>query len=308
MYEFKRVLVCLDLSDADDDIIKSINLRSKFFPIDHITFIHVVKDLELPKEITEKYPDLIAPVDETCEKMIEDTLSKYQSDEINYDYDIEIVEGNPTNKILKWASIKEADLIVVGKKPTENGSGILTEKIARLAHCSVAVIPKPIELKVNHAIFVPIDFSENSKMALEIALDIHRLVEDQISVVCQHGYRVPTGYHSTGKSYSEFAEIMKHNAENDFKMFMKKNFPDVENIRCIYSLDEENNPAKLAHDVALQENADFIIMGSKGRTGIASFLLGSVTEKMIKYDLEIPLVIIKDKRDEFGFLDAIKKI
>ncbi|MFY9941798.1 MAG: hypothetical protein WAK57_06455 [Desulfobacterales bacterium] len=41
-------------------------------------------------------------------------------------------------------------------------------------------------------------------------------------IYCLHVYSVPIGFYKTGKSYEEFAEIMKGHAQRDYMEFIKK--------------------------------------------------------------------------------------
>ena len=49
-------------------------------------------------------------------------------------------------------------------------------------------------------------------------------------------------------------------------------------------------------------------MGSKGRTASASILLGSVAEKLVQANNEIPMLILKKKGENMGFFEALFKI
>ncbi len=53
----------------------------------------------------------------------------------------EVIEGTPIVEILRLARQKEIDLILVGKTTEHHQSGLLPEKLARKAPCSVLVVP-----------------------------------------------------------------------------------------------------------------------------------------------------------------------
>ncbi|WP_296623002.1 universal stress protein [Marivirga sp.] len=304
MYKIERLLVALDLTEMDELLIKYTSHLAEFLKSEKVYFIHVAKDLELSEDLKKNYPDLMAPNDESIADSINKMVEKAWETDYECEKVIEIKEGDPSDQILKWVNIKDVDMMVLGRKRKLKGGGIIPQKVAKVAHTSLMMVPEDFEFKLNKVV-VPIDFSKHSKLAVEEALAVTK--EKNIGLTLLHVYRVPSGYHKTGKDYDEFATIMKGHAKTDFNDFIKKNdFP--QDTDCQYVLDEDDSPADKIFEFASDQGADMIIMGSKGRTGLASILLGSVAEKVVVYDSEIPLMIVKEKGENMGFLKALLKL
>lgn len=304
MYKIERLLVALDLTEMDELLIKYSSHLAKFLESEKVYFIHVARDLELPEDLRKNYPDLMAPNDESIADSIDKMVKS--SWESNYDCEkvIEIKEGDPSDQILKWVNIKDVDMMVMGRKKKLKGGGIVPQRIAKVAQTSLMLVPEGFNFKLDK-IVVSVDFSKHSSLAVEEALAITK--DKSINLSLLNVYRVPVGYHKTGKSYDEFATIMKGHAKTDFKEFVKRNdFP--EDLECHFVLDDDDSPADKIFGFASDQNADMIVMGSKGRTGLASLLLGSVAEKVVIYDSEIPLMIVKEKGENMGFLKALLKL
>ena len=69
---------------------------------------------------------------------------------------------------------------------------------------------------------------------------------------------------------------------------MKKMFDDSLNVKTIV---ETGFPAEKINEVAEREGADLIIIASSGKSGLHRFILGSVTEKVLKNaDIDVLLV------------------
>lgn len=304
MYSINRVMVCLDLSELDEQLIAYTAMISKIFDINAVYFHHVAKTLDLPDKIAEKYPDLLAPSDEAIEHKIRESVEKYFK-EGDCPFNIVVREGNPTDKILRWSEIKEIDLIVMGRKKELKGSGVLPGELAKVAHCSLLFVPETAQMRINK-VLVPVDFSKTSGYAFEEALDIRKATNCKVTV--QNSFDVPSGYSSIGKSYEEFAEIMREHAQEDAEEFLKKYDLSLQDIDVELTLDDERDPAERACEIAGNLDADLIVIGSKGRTGIASLLLGSVADKMTQCNAEVPLMVVKVKKDNMGFLETLWRL
>lgn len=309
MYKLKRLVVGLDLSPLDETVIEYTALISKLLNVDKIYFIHVGKNLELPKEVLQKYPDLLAPVDEGIEFKIEEKVkNKFDTGFYNNNIEIKISEGNPFEKLLKWIKIKEADLVIMGLKMARSKEeGLLPRKITNLAPSSVLLVPENAKATITN-IAVATDFSKYSYLALQAALTLQNVLKKAVEVFCQHIYEVPTGYHTTGKSYEEFANIMKKNSEELYDRFLKKFGLQDKKIKCHFELDKVDNTAKAIQKASIKNNANLIVVGSKGRTEAAAMLLGSIAEKLINYDHEIPLLIVKEKGENMTFIEALLNV
>lgn len=307
MYQLKRILVCVDLSAMDEDVICYASEVSEIMEADTIYFLHVAKDLNLPEDIEKNYRDVLAPIDETIKFQVEDTVKKYFSKHKNAKINIDVLEGNPTDMVIKYAKRKDVDLIVIGKHRGKEKPKIQFDKVVELSHCSVLYVPKGAEIKIE-SIVVAVDFSEYAKLALEQALHIKE-DREAVNIYGLHIYQVPSGYHKTGKSYEEFAEIMKGHAQNDARKFFDKH-KDIDKDACEmhYALTEDDRIDDELNDFAINQKAGMLMIGSQGRTAAAAFLLGSVAEHILHYDNNIPVFVVKKKNENMGFLQALMKI
>lgn len=302
MRKFNKVMVGLDLSEMDETLLLNIKRLIPILSIEKIYFVHVSKDLSIPEEVLTNFPDLLAPVDESIAKGIDDELRRAGLGEMSYD--ILVKEGNPMDTILRWCKIKDVDLLVMGRKKQLEGSGSLAKNLAQKAPTSVMFIPEKFKFAQLKTLLVPIDFSEYSQITLELANDL--AAGNGATVICCHLYEVPVGYTKTGKTYSEFSAIMLENAQRDFEKFLSRNgFPELEGE---FILKEKKSEASYIANLAAEKNADLIIIGSRGRTSTASILLGSVSEKLIQINNTIPTLVVKKKGENLSFLDALLEL
>ena len=94
----------------------------------------------------------------------------------------------------------------------------------------------------------------------------------------------------------------------EYDQFIKEYDIENEKITPGFILDVHNSPGQLLNETAHDQKADLILIGSKGRTMGTSIFLGSVTEKLIKMDNDIPILIVKSKEKSFDFFELIKSI
>ncbi|MEQ9423982.1 MAG: universal stress protein [Cyclobacteriaceae bacterium] len=305
MLRLKKILVCLDLTAMDENVIKYAGLMATTMQSESVVFMHINEPLDVPASVRKNFPELYgAPEGDFKDKML-NSVKQYFPGHANHNSEFVINEGSPSQQILRWPGMNDVDLIIMGKKSHLKGKGVNPSKIANVSHCSVLFVPEKCEISIDK-LFVPIDFSLRSKTAIDQALEIRRNGKSEITL--QHVYYVPQGYHYTGKTYEEFTTIMRENSEKAYFQFLKQNGYDASAFKDVYTLDDDDAPADKIYLEALRQNANLIILASRGRTKAASLLLGSVALELIKYDQRIPYMVIKDKRENMSFFAALMKV
>lgn len=138
-------------------------------------------------------------------------------------------------------------------------------------------------------IIVPTDFSENSMKALTFAFDVFQ--EDSVEFILCHVYDVPRG--GTSTLFMLMEEVRKQ-AEIDMKELVKlieekygAALPSVSTHVVQGNLEEK------IKELAKTVDADLIVMGTKGASGVKEVLLGSNASAMLKSS-PVPLFTIPE--------------
>lgn len=137
-------------------------------------------------------------------------------------------------------------------------------------------------------IIVPIDFSKQSEYALETAAKLAK--KHNAEILALHMLEISETILTKGSTelQSETLFFMKL-AEKKFNEFMSKDYLTEIKITPIikhFKVFSEVN------DIAKEHNADLIIMGSHGASGIKEAFVGSNTEKVVRHS-DVPVLVIK---------------
>ncbi|MBB6325468.1 nucleotide-binding universal stress UspA family protein [Algoriphagus iocasae] len=308
MYLIKKLIVCLDQSPLDQTLVQYAEFIARVNQTKKIYFVNVIKNLTVPKEVLEEFPNLVENMINERKESMEETVKENFKNTKGISLNYVVKEGSLSKKILKLSEEKSADMILIGRKVTLPGTGVASLRLARRASCSLLIVPEGTLPKLTK-LLVPSDFSEYSKDALEEAIMIaEKHGRSNIEIVCQNVFSVPSGYHFTGKSYEEFTQIMQLHAEINYKKFIRK--IDLKGIKItpIYTKDDDDDPVEEIVSKALEINADGIIIGAKGRTAATALFIGSMAERLIQYNDSLPLLVTRPKGKNAGILDYILEI
>ncbi|WP_373523226.1 universal stress protein [Aquiflexum sp.] len=307
MYQIKKLIVCLDQSELDATLVRFASFISNVNQTKKIYFTNVIRNLNIPKDVLEEFPHLIDNMVEERKAQMKEVVEMNFGEDHHVEFSYVVKEGQLSKKILKLAHEKSADMILVGRKVTLPGTGVVSQRLARRASCSLLIIPEKSEPKMEK-LLVPSDFSDYSKDAMEEAILIVEKYGGNAEIVCQNVFTVPSGYHFTGKSYQEFTAIMLMHAEINFKKFIRK--IDSKNIKInpVYTQDEDDDPVEDILAKAKEIGADSIIIGAKGRTAATALFIGSMAERLIQLNDEFPLLVTRPKGKNAGILDYILEI
>ena len=138
-------------------------------------------------------------------------------------------------------------------------------------------------------LLVPIDFSDSSKKALEYAVHIQKKANAEITAL----HVASTPPKKGTKLVQKMQEVAK---EEDRKIINDKmaKFLEGEQISddgVKHPLIRYGDPAKQIVNVSIQEEFDFVVMGTKGGSRIAENFLGNNTYRALKLAM-IPMIVV----------------
>jgi nucleotide-binding universal stress UspA family protein len=139
-------------------------------------------------------------------------------------------------------------------------------------------------------ILVPVDFSECSLNALAYALKMVDTTGGEIIVL--HAYHVPFAFPEAGSAISsETVEQIEQTVDDEFYTIKQQFRNEIHKIRefkkvASFGIDAINS------ELSNQEY-DLIVMGTRGSSGIAEVLIGSVTANVIE-EAESPVLCIPE--------------
>lgn len=284
-----NILVGLDLTSTDEYILGFLSRNLQAFHPKNLSFIHVSDNLSA-EQMNQAENELKAKI----------RSSGFSGESVS---DVHVIENEDPEKVVKdWSQKHQTDLLVIGIKQTDDHE-VKPGKLVRKPTSSLLLIPENKSSEFRR-IGIALDFTEFAKEALLQARALADAARAELLGI--YAYQVPSGYHKTGKDHKEFAKEMEENARQDAQEFFDKT--GVDNIDMHYVYDQENDPAQYIARFAEDKQVDLLVVGSRGRTGMAEMLMGSVGKDLIGSIKGIPMLIIKEKNERMNLLDALKNI
>jgi nucleotide-binding universal stress UspA family protein len=208
--------------------------------------------------------------------------------------------GKPFLEIIKVAKEKDVDLMAIG---THGRAGVdrvifgsVAERVVSKAGCPVMVIRgrKYVGFK---RIIVPIDLSDCSRIALEYAVATAKAHSSKLTILHVYERSFVEPYVKAANSEEEADEIMKEIErvnKTKYDEFLKT--VDLSGVEYEKLL-KKGIPETDIVEIAMEQQANLIVMGTHGRSGIKHILIGSTAEEVVRA-VHCDIIIVKpDKFD-----------
>lgn len=138
-------------------------------------------------------------------------------------------------------------------------------------------------------IILPVDFSESSNKLVDFAISFAKDINAQISLI--HVAATDIGFVIGDMGFQYFPEVEENEIKYELKELNKIQQRVLSNgVSCTHILKQG-----IAGDTILEfaeaQNADYIVIGSHGRSGVYDVFIGSLT-KEITQKSKIPVVVV----------------
>ncbi len=226
------------------------------------------------------------------EAVLKETCKMLQ--EKGFQSEFELLMGNPAEKIIEYAEKHHPDLIALGAKGLRATLGILlggvAQQVIEYASCPVLVVRAPAK-KLRRVLLV-VDGSPNSQIAAERMVRfpfpekvdlrvMHVLPPHYQPLVVDMAYGFPVEQpvkvdeeiaRQRAADEDEGQRLLTNTAE-----ILAASHPDVKTIL------KTGDAATEIIDYVKQNQIDLIVAGSRGLSRMRSWLLGSVSRKLVHY-------------------------
>tara|TARA_A100000171_G_scaffold45234_1_gene48746 strand:- start:2124 stop:2972 length:849 start_codon:yes stop_codon:yes gene_type:complete len=156
-------------------------------------------------------------------------------------------------------------------------------------------------------ILVPIDFSEQSKYALNFAAQLAKKGNLQVHAINiiegpqNHTFNtMGDGFANESEDYFFLKQLIDKTKENMNALLQSKAYSGIYVIGSV----EVGNPYQSISKAIADHEADLVVMGSKGASGIDEVLIGSNTEKVVRF-AKCPVVTIKSEVNLTGIKNIV---
>lgn len=149
-------------------------------------------------------------------------------------------------------------------------------------------------------IIIPVDFSQHSEYALETGAALAKKYNAELIVM--HMLELSESIFSTsGNEKNEETIFMLMVANKEFEKFLDK--PYLEGV-SVTPVIKHHKVLKEVSEVASQEKADLIVMGSRGHSDHDGVFTGSNTEKVVRYS-DTPVLVVKTKPNSVNYKNVV---
>lgn len=206
-----------------------------------------------------------------------------------------VVWGDPRSKIIEVAEEWRADLIVLGSRGRTKLKaflmGSVSDAVAHHASCSVEIVrvPKVEPMPQGLRVLLAMDGSELSEAVADAVIAQINPKSTQVkslSVLNSFPLAEAEKIASQGYPENEYPDFVR--ARDDLRdQANEKLLKTTEKLQAVgfnvtETVVEEGDARDIILDCAERWRADLIVVGSHGRNGIKRFLMGSVSEAVIR--------------------------
>lgn len=286
---YDTILVPTDGSAAAETATESALGLARQFDAE-VRAIHVVDRGELPADVeAEAASELISQGEAALSKI------EVSAVDAGVDSTTDLVEttGSIHREIVEYALDHGVDAIVMG---THGRTGVDQHVLGSVAERTIRVAPMPVLTVRGDAgldpdvetILVPTDGSDVATAAADHAIDLAAATDASLHVV--HVVHVPTpkGAVDSGTVLAALEEAGQRAVDEVIDR------AEEADLRSIEASVLSGTPARAILDYADDRPVDLVVMGTHGRTGLDRYLLGSVTEKVVR-TAEIPVLTVSEE-------------
>ena len=292
-----RILVAIEDDTLWEDVLATLRWCVRVGPGDRVMVLHVTPALLpwLPRssESLPEWKDLARGRSQRSDQLLAAAARRLNT----WDIEAELLRAadDPAAAILRLAREREADLVIVGARGRKERGfliGSVSQKVKALAEVDVLVVRRgaPFDRSTFRALLA-VDGSPESLRAVESFAT--KIRAERAEVTLLHALDLPprTVWNVLTDQDEMDASSLPAALQERADMALS---PALAALRTkgIEATTEirRGNPAEEILDAAARHHSDLVVMGARGLTGLRGLMVGSVTQRVVRYGATSVLV------------------
>ena len=259
----------------------------------HDATVHILNVADTTQESALQLQDETSDVlEQKGNEIVEEAAT--QAEDRGVDTVTAVVQGEPYREIIEYADTHEIDLVVM---PTHGRRGLerfllgsTTERVVRRADVPVLTIQPDDDARITHPytnVLVPTDGSECANQALSLGVSIADT--EGAALYLLSAISIPAlGADSRPDIQMEILEESAHELLDEAEAFAEK--AGVEATAKDVEYGSSIHKAILTY--IEEHDIDLVVVGTHGRTGFDRYVLGSVTDYLVRTS-PIPVLTVR---------------
>jgi len=286
---FDRILFPTDDSEGAD---AALDLAADL-ATDHDATLHVLNVADTTRDsVIQVQGEVVDSLEAEGERIVAEAAERLRDRGV--DVETEVLQGEPYRTIVDYANSRGVDVVVM---PTRGRTGLerlllgsTTERVLRQSDVPVLTVrPDAATVRYPFAdVLVPTDGSDCSREALGVACDLSAAGDADLHLLSV------VDVASLGADVrSEFqVEALERNAARVLETASTE--ADDRGVEPAASVVEFGSSIHRAILAYVEEHAiDLLVVGTHGRTGFDRYLLGSVTESLVRTS-PVPVLTVRE--------------
>lgn len=295
---YKKILVALDGSATAEAVLPYVEAFAAGFK----TSVELLSVIDIGAMTTHLAPDkvrhldnVVASEEKKCAAYLAEVAKRFRGSST----ECRIVRGTPAETILESAG-RERDVLTAMATHGRSGAqrwllGSVAEKVLRGTTNPLflvrAAAAKVSPRRIMNSIVVPLD---GSPLAEKILPTVSRWASALgVEVTLLRAFDFPTAAYVGSEAFLPDYDAVRDEARKEAAVYLKEKeeFLIAEGVRTVSILTTEGPAADEIIGYAQTAPGAIIAMSTHGRTGVQRWILGSVTEKVVRHGADPVLVV-----------------
>ncbi|MFZ4428426.1 MAG: universal stress protein [Saprospiraceae bacterium] len=294
-FSVKHLLAALELGSADDTVLRYLDFLTAAVPVKNIRLLHVLPTFELFQSPVNREAAAVMghlKLNKTIVAEMQRRIALHPMSQ-HSEIAIDIREGKPLQALLEEAAHFRSDLTVIGQRAEAGEHGILAANLARKAKGNILIVPEQARAEIRH-IIVPVDFSPYSVKALKLAMGLRKTIKGPVRITCMNVFELPNLNIYLVEKIEDVRKIVREDRLAAFRLFLGQfAHEDIKDIHTEVIERQFGGIAGYIREFAEKVSGDLIILGAKGHSNVERLLLGSVAERLMGLNDNIPVLLVR---------------